>query len=147
MKSKRKSHGPSVPAGSGAYRQGIRQADEVIAKNGAEIRPDNWQELALDWFAPHEPDRRALAQYISAYRDRIGVAWARDVLRLQVFFQAQDYERIVEHYDRALRSYPHCALIELGGRMHPAHKWRFLAGAPDVLECRRRVAILCQAAL
>jgi tetratricopeptide (TPR) repeat protein len=113
MKPKRKSRELSVPAGSGAYRQGVRQADEVIAQNDAEIRPDNWQQLVLDWFAPHEPDRSALAQYISTYRDQIGVAWAREVLRLQVFFEAQDYERIVEHYDRAFRSYPRCALIEL----------------------------------
>jgi tetratricopeptide (TPR) repeat protein len=113
MKSKRKSHRSSNPAGSGAYRQGIRQADEIIAKEGAEIRLDNWQQLALDWFAPHEPDRSALAHYIATYRDRIGVAWAHEVLRLQVFFDAQDYERIVEHHDRAFRSYPRCALIEM----------------------------------
>lgn len=54
MKSKRKSREPSTLAGSG-YRQGIRQADEIIAKHGVEIRADNWQQLALEWFASHEP--------------------------------------------------------------------------------------------
>ncbi len=53
---KRKAHPASVPAGSGAYREGIRQADEIITKNGAEIRPDKWQQLALDWYAPHEQE-------------------------------------------------------------------------------------------
>ncbi|MBI3913081.1 MAG: tetratricopeptide repeat protein [Chloroflexi bacterium] len=113
MKSKRKSREPSMPAGSGEYRQGIRQADEVITKNGIEILADNWQQLALDWFAPREPDRSALARYITANRDQIGVAWAREILRLQVFFGVPDYKRIVEHYDRAFRSYPRCALIEM----------------------------------
>jgi len=112
MKFKRKSRKQSASAGSG-YRQGIRQADAIIAKNGVEIRPDNWQQLALEWFAPHEPERSALARYIAAHQDRLGVVWAREILRLQVFFEAQDYTRIVEHYDRAFRSYPRCALVEL----------------------------------
>jgi len=110
MKFKRKTHEQSTPAG---YRQGIRQADEVIAKNDVEIRPDNWQQLALDWFSPHEPDRSELARYIATHQDRLGVAWAREILRLQVFFEAQDYDRIVEHYDRAFRVYSRCALVEL----------------------------------
>jgi len=102
-----------MPAGSGEYRQGIRQADDLIAKNNVEIRPDNWQQLALDWFAPREPDRSELARYSAAQRDRIGAPWAREILRLQIFLEAQDYARVVEHYDRALRSYPRCALVEL----------------------------------
>lgn len=113
--SKRKSRGQLTPAGSGHYRQGIRQADEIIAKNGVEIRPDNWQQLALEWFAPHEPDRSALARYIATFQDRVGASWAREILRLQVFFDAQDYTRIVEHYGRAFRSYPRCALVEMWG--------------------------------
>ncbi len=112
MKVKRKSHEQSTSAGSG-YRQGIRQADEVIAKNDVEIRPDNWQQLALDWFSPHEPDRSELARYIASHQDRLGVAWAREILRLQVFFEVQDYGRIVEHYDRMFRAYPRCVLAEL----------------------------------
>lgn len=67
MKSKRKPRESLIPTGSGAYRQGIRQADEIIAKhvvseanpNRAEIPADNWQQLALDWFAPHEPESSA----------------------------------------------------------------------------------------
>jgi tetratricopeptide (TPR) repeat protein len=112
MKFKRKVHEQSTPTGSG-YRQGIRQADEVMVRNDVEIRPDNWQQLALDWFAPYEPDRSELARYIATHQDRLGVVWARELLRLQVFFQAQDYDRIVEHYDRAFRAYPRCAPVEL----------------------------------
>ena len=113
MKPKRKSPDQSTPAGSGEYRQGIRQVDEIIAKNNVEIRSDNWQQLALDWFAPREPDRSELARYIAAHRDRTGAPWAREILRLQVFLEAQDYTRIAEHYDRAFRSYPRCALVEM----------------------------------
>lgn len=112
MKFKRKAHEQSTPAGSG-YRQGIRQADEVIANNKVEIRPDNWQQLALDWFAPRDPDRSELARYIAAHQDRLGVTWARELLRLQVFIEAEDYDRIVEHYDRAFRVYSRCTLVEL----------------------------------
>ncbi len=112
MKSKQKSREPSPPAGSG-YRPGVRQADEIIAKNDVEIRPENWQQLALDWFALHEPDWSELARYMAAHQDRLGVAWARDILRLQVFLEAQDYTQVVEHYNRAFRSYPRCALVEM----------------------------------
>ena len=112
--SKRKSreHSTKAEARSG-YHYWIHQADEIIAKNGAEIRLDNWQQLALDWFTPREPDRSALARYIAAHQTKLGVAWARDLLRLEVFFQVKDDVAVVEHYARALRAYPHCALIEL----------------------------------
>jgi len=112
--SKRKppKHSTKAEARSG-YHYWVRQADEIIAKNGAEVRPDNWQQLALDWFTPREPDRSALARYIAAHQTKLGVAWARGLLRLEVFFQVKDDVAIVEHYDRTFRAYPRCALIEL----------------------------------
>lgn len=95
------------------YRQHTREADAVLLANHVEIRPDNWQALALDWYAPHEPDRTQLARYIAAQIDRLGVAWAREILRLQIYLEAQDHQQVVEHYERALRAYPRCALIEM----------------------------------
>ena len=109
---KRKSHNKSVPAGS-PYRQALRQADEIIARNGAEIRPDNWRQLALEWFTPHEPDQSELARYIAVHQDRLGVAWAREILRMEIFLQVQDYTTVIAHFDDAFRSYPHCALLEV----------------------------------
>lgn len=112
--SKRKSRDHSTKAESqSGYSYWIRQADEILAKNGAEIRPDNWQQLALDWFTPREPDRSALARYIAAHQAKLGVGWARDVLRLEVLFQVKDDVAVVEHFARAFRSYPRCALIEV----------------------------------
>lgn len=113
MHHKRAASEPTVPSGSGEYRQAIRQADEILSEKRVDIHPDNWPQLALDWFAPHEPDRSALERYIVTYRNQIGSAWAREILRMQVLIDVQDYECIVEHYDRALHSYPRCALIEL----------------------------------
>ena len=95
------------------YAQAVRQADEVLAVNDAEIRPDNWQELAVAWFAPFEPERTALTEYIARYEQDLGVPWARQVLRLEVFIQARDQEQVIAHYDWALASYPRCAAIEL----------------------------------
>jgi hypothetical protein len=112
MKSKPTSRASITPTGSN-YRQHTCEADEVLAANHVEIRSDNWQQLALDWFAPHEPDRAELARYIAAHIDRLGVTWARDVLRLQIYLEAQDHRQIVEHYDRAFRPYPRCALFEV----------------------------------
>ena len=112
-KSKRKLRESSTPASSETYRQAIRNIDAILAKDGVEIRPDNWQQLAVDWYAPHEPDRAELGRYIAAHYDRLGVAWARDIMRLHVFLQAQDYAQVVAHYEGALRSYPRCALVEM----------------------------------
>jgi tetratricopeptide (TPR) repeat protein len=112
--SKRKSRDHSTKAESqSGYSYWIRQADEILAKNGADVRIDNWQQLALDWFTPREPDRSALARYIAAHHTKLGVAWARDVLRLEIFFQVKDDVAVDEHYARAFRSYPRCAFIEL----------------------------------
>lgn len=112
MKSKPTSR-PLITPTSSDYRQHTREADEVLAANQVEIQPDNWQQLALDWFAPDEPDRAELARYIAVHADRLGVTWAREVLRLQIYLQAQDHHQIVEHYDRAFRAYPRCALFEV----------------------------------
>jgi tetratricopeptide (TPR) repeat protein len=113
---------------SSEYRQGIRQADKVLSLNHVEIRPDNWQELALEWFTPDEPERGELARYIAANEDRLGVSWARELLRLEVFFQAEEHLQIVAHYDRALSRYPRCTLVEMWVAdqvfRHAADFWR-----------------------
>jgi tetratricopeptide (TPR) repeat protein len=112
MKSKPNSRASIAPTGSD-YRQHTREADKILIDNHVEFRSDNWQQLALDWFTPHEPDREELARYIAAHSDRLGVTWAREVLRLQVYLEVQDHAQIVEHYDRAFRVYPRCALFEV----------------------------------
>ena len=101
------------PTPAAGYRQAIQKADEVIAQRGAEIRPDNWQQLALEWFASQEPERSEFARFIRAQQDGLGLAWARDILRLQVFFDAQASVQIVEHHERAFRAYPRCPLVEI----------------------------------
>jgi tetratricopeptide (TPR) repeat protein len=102
-----------IPPASSGYRRNVQQADAVLAHNGAEVRADNWQELAMEWFAPKEPERSALAAYIATHEDRLGVAWAQEVLRMEVFFQAGDHLQIVEHFERAFARYPRCAVMEL----------------------------------
>jgi hypothetical protein len=111
MKVKAKAGEPLTPAA--AYLQAIQKADEVIVQRGAEIRPDNWQQLALEWFASLEPERSEFARFIGAQQDRLGLAWARDILRLQVFFDAEASAQIVEHYERVFRAYPRCPLVEI----------------------------------
>jgi len=96
-----------------AYQQAIRQADEILSENDAEIRADNWPELALDWFASEEPERDILVRYIAEHKQKLGIPWARDLLRLEVFFQAEDHLQIVEYFERAFPRYPRCALVEM----------------------------------
>jgi tetratricopeptide (TPR) repeat protein len=84
-----------------------------MAHHKVKPRPDNWPDVVLDWVTPHGPDRDELARYIEAHRERLGVGWARAMLRLEVFFQAGDHDAIIVHYDRALARYPRCALIEM----------------------------------
>jgi tetratricopeptide (TPR) repeat protein len=98
---------------SSEYRRNIRQADDILSKEGIEIQPDNWQQLALDWFAPQEPERSELARYIADHAHRLGIPWARELLRLEVFFQGEDYEQIIAHHERAFSRYPRCALVEM----------------------------------
>jgi tetratricopeptide (TPR) repeat protein len=98
---------------SSVYQRNIRQADDILAGEGVEIRSDNWQQLALDWFVPNEPERGELARYIADHEPELGVPWARELLRLEVFFQAGDYAQIIAHYDRAFSRYPRCALVEM----------------------------------
>ena len=128
MSKRKRRKRPRRPSASSEYRQGIRQADKALSHNHIEIRPDNWQELALDWFGPDEPEREELARYIAANEDRLGVPWARELLRLDVFFQAEEYLQIVAHYDRALSRYPRCALVEMWVAdqvfRHAADFWR-----------------------
>jgi tetratricopeptide (TPR) repeat protein len=98
---------------SAEYRRNIRQADDILAKEGVEIRPDNWQQLAVNWCAPEEPERGELARYIADHERKLGVPWARELLRLEVFFQVEDHVQIVAHYDQAFTRYPRCALVEM----------------------------------
>jgi tetratricopeptide (TPR) repeat protein len=95
------------------YAWAIGQADEVLARNRVDVRPDNWQQLVVDRAATSERDRGEMVRYVEAYEDRLGIAWAREMLRLEVFFQADDHDAIIAHYDRALAGYPRCALVEM----------------------------------
>jgi tetratricopeptide (TPR) repeat protein len=98
---------------SSVYRQNIRQADSTLARQGIKIRSDNWQQLALDWFAPNEPERGELARYITDHEPELGLSWARELLRLEVFFRAEDHAQIIAHYDRAFAHYPRCVPVEM----------------------------------
>lgn len=95
------------------YAWAIGQADELLIRNKVEVRPDNWQQLIPDRAAGTGRDREALARYIEAHEDRLGIAWAREMLRQEVFFQVEDHDAIIAHYDRALADYPRCALVEM----------------------------------
>jgi hypothetical protein len=95
------------------YQRAVREVDKVLAENNAEIRADNWQQVALDWFTADERDRNELARYIAAHAGQLGVAWARDLVRLEVFFRANDHTAIITHYDRAMTRYPRCPLVEM----------------------------------
>ena len=103
-----KSLGNSLP-----YRQAVARADQALKMNDGQVRSDNWQELAVEWFARSERDRSELARYIAAYELQLGVSWSREILRLEIFFQVEDSALVIVHYDRALSRYPRCALIEM----------------------------------
>jgi tetratricopeptide (TPR) repeat protein len=95
------------------YRRGVRQADKVLSKNRVKIREDNWQELARDWFALEDPERSMLARYIAEHEHELGAPWARELLRLEVFFRVKDHTQTIAHYDQAFSRYPRCALVEM----------------------------------
>jgi len=111
---KRKSRrSPPQNRPSSPYRRALRQADELITRNDLEPRADNWQRLVLEWLVPAGPDRGFLAAYIDTHEAQLGPPWARDMLRLEIFFQAEDDEAALTHYREALSRYPRCALVEL----------------------------------
>jgi tetratricopeptide (TPR) repeat protein len=80
----------------------VRQADQVLAGNDVEIRSDNWQELAVERFAPSEPERTALTQVIAYYdwalarypRCAVFELWIADA----VFRDAGDFWRARQMY-------------------------------------------------
>jgi tetratricopeptide (TPR) repeat protein len=112
-KRKRKKQRRASALAPSDYRHNIRQADEALAYNNVEIRPDNWQRLALDWFAPNEPERSELARYIAEHEQSLGVTWARELLRMEIFVQAKDYLQIIDHYEQVSSRYPRCTLLEM----------------------------------
>ncbi len=98
-KPRRSSRSPARSPSS-EYRQAVRKADQVLSISDIEVRSDNWQQLALDWFAPDEPDRSEMARYIAAHERQLGVAWARELLRLEVLFQAEEsLKQLTRMYD------------------------------------------------
>ena len=111
-KRKKPRRSPSRP--SSPYRRNVRQADELLAQNGVnEIGDDNWQALVLEWCVAAEPDRDTMDRFIARHEEKLGAGWAREMLRLEVFFQVEGYEQVIEHHERALSRYPRCALVEL----------------------------------
>ena len=69
--------------------------------------PDNWQQLVLDWFVPGEPEWGDLARYIAAHEPQLGVAWAREILRLGVFFRAGDHPEALRALEQRWNATPH----------------------------------------
>jgi len=104
---------PSPTSSTFDYQGVIDQADKVLAENGIEVAADNWQQAALDWFAADERDRNELARYMAAYEGRLGVTWARYLLRLEIFFRVDDHTAIITHYDRTMARYPRSPLVEM----------------------------------
>jgi tetratricopeptide (TPR) repeat protein len=110
----RQSHPRRLPLRESAdYEFYLDQADAVLARNNIVPLPTNWRALVLDWFPADEQAREAMARYIDAHEAELGFDWAREMLRLELFFQAQDDIQVVEHYHRALAGYPPCPYLEL----------------------------------
>jgi tetratricopeptide (TPR) repeat protein len=95
------------------YEYYLDQADQLLAQNGIVPLPANWRALVLDWFPADEQAREAMARHIDAHASELGVDWAREMLRLEIFFQSRDDIQVVEHYYRALADYPPCSYLEL----------------------------------
>jgi tetratricopeptide (TPR) repeat protein len=92
----------------------MREVNRILRENDVEVRDNNWQEMALEYFTiPDSPDREVLARYIAEHKAVLGVAWAKALLRLDVLFRLEVYEETVTHYERAFASYPPCPLVEL----------------------------------
>lgn len=102
---------PGLPVA--AYREAVREADRALVEGGIEIGADTWQAVAREWFVEEGRDQEELAGYIAAHEGRLGVRWARDLMRLWVFIQEDDFEAILAHYARAMIRYPRCALVDL----------------------------------
>jgi tetratricopeptide (TPR) repeat protein len=112
-KRKRKKPRRSRPRPSSPYQRNVRQADEALARQGIDIQEGNWQALVLEWYTPEEPEQSMMARHIAEHEHELGVNWAREILRMEVYFQVQDYEQIIEHHKRAFSRYPRCALVEM----------------------------------
>lgn len=123
---------------SSEYREKLDRADDLLEQNDIEIRPHNWQDVAVQWFAPHEPERSKLVDYIARHEDQLGVDWARELVRMEVFFQAGDHQQIVAHYDHAFQRYPKCVVMEMWVAYHMfrhlGNFWRARGMFQDVAE-------------
>ncbi|MBN1579454.1 MAG: tetratricopeptide repeat protein [Anaerolineae bacterium] len=95
------------------YRHNLRQADDILAEREIDPRLDTWEALVLEGVTAEGRDRTAMARYIDAHRARLGVPWAREMLRMEVFFQARDLDQVIAHYERALARYPPCPLPDM----------------------------------
>jgi len=111
--SRRESHASQAAPEQSGYHDWVREADKALARKGIQLRPDNWQQLALDWSPSNKAEREVLARYIAKYEEKLGVTWARDLLRLMVFLRADDSIALITHYKRAMRAYPRCPLVEM----------------------------------
>jgi tetratricopeptide (TPR) repeat protein len=110
----RQSHTRRLPLQESAdYEFYCDQADALLARNDIVPLLTNWRALVLDWFPADEQARKAMTRYMDAHEAELGFAWAREMLRMECFFQAQDDIQVVEHYDRALADYPPCPYLEL----------------------------------
>ena len=95
------------------YKDGVRQADEILRDNDLIPLDENWQETVLHWFVTEDIERKALAAYMTEHQEALGAAWAREMLRMEIFFQVNDHNIIVAHYDRTLSQYPRCIVLDM----------------------------------
>ena len=114
MSKRRRKSRRSTRSASSEYRSGIAEADRILREKQIVIAEHNWQQVTVETLTlPDSPDRVELTRYIAAHADQLGVAWAREMVRLEIFFQVDDHAQVVAHYDRALARYPRCAVIEI----------------------------------
>jgi hypothetical protein len=55
---------PRPARATAAYRQAVRQADQVVVENEVDLQPETWPQIVMDWFAPEEPERGTLARVL-----------------------------------------------------------------------------------